>query len=398
MILNIKQFIADHITGSTISLFAGIVDEAGENLINKIRGKCILIIGGAGTIGSEYIKALVEYRPKRLIVVDLNENGLAELHRDINNTFPDHTIDVRSYAIRYADPILDSILEESSVDVCAIFSAHKHVRSEKDKWSVQALWKNNVLNYKELLEILEKRSVAHVFLASSDKAVSPASIMGASKHMAERLLFREGKSYTATAARMANVAFSSGSLLDSFINRMSKDQPIAAPTDIARYFISPQESGQLALIACFLLNDNEILFPNIQHQRPAQTFKDIAVEFLEFFDKKPMDLNKWVSMDHSPDKDRFYPVLFEASDTSGEKNVEEFYTENESVRTMDSSLLKCIQVEDGMSTNEVQNMCAEFLEAFARPSTSKADLIKCMTKWIPSFHHIERGKSLDEKR
>ena len=253
---NLSKFIGQYVTKRETSMFAQDIETNKEKLSTEIKGKKVCVIGGAGSIGSSFIKAVLRFEPKSVVVVDLNENGLAELVRDVRSTeglyVPD---EFRCYTLNFADPIFERIFrEEKGFDIVANFSAHKHVRSEKDKYSVQALIENNDIKAKRLMDLLCVYPPKHFFCVSTDKAANPVNIMGASKRIMEDLVMAYNAHFKVTTARFANVAFSNGSLPDGWIHRLQKKQPLAAPSDVKRYFVSPEESGQICMLACILGN------------------------------------------------------------------------------------------------------------------------------------------------
>ncbi len=251
---NLDKFIATAVTNRPASMFEPDIQAHRDALTREIRGRKVCVIGGAGSIGSSFIKAVLRFEPKSVVVVDLNENGLAELVRDVRSTeglyVPD---EFRCYTLNFADPIFERIFrEEKGFDIVANFSAHKHVRSEKDRYSVQALIENNDIKAKRLMDLLTVYPPKHFFCVSTDKAANPVNIMGASKRIMEDLVMAYNSKFKVTTARFANVAFSNGSLPDGWIHRLQKRQPLAAPSDVKRYFVSPEESGQICMLACIL--------------------------------------------------------------------------------------------------------------------------------------------------
>ena len=262
---NLDKFIADSVTFRPSSMFENDIKANAEKLTQEIKGKKVCVIGGAGSIGSSFIKAVLRFEPASVVVVDLNENGLAELVRDVRSTkglyVPD---EFRCYTLNFADPIFERIFrEEKGFDIVANFSAHKHVRSEKDRYSVQALIENNDIKAKKLMDLLTVYPPKHFFCVSTDKAANPVNIMGASKRIMEDLVMAYNKYFKVTTARFANVAFSNGSLPDGWIHRLQKKQPLVAPSDVKRYFVSPEESGQICMLACILGHGGEVFFPKL---------------------------------------------------------------------------------------------------------------------------------------
>ena len=287
---NLDKFISDSVTFRPVSMFAGDIEANKEKLTTEIKGKKVCVIGGAGSIGSSFIKAVLRFEPASVVVVDLNENGLAELVRDVRSTnglyVPD---EFRCYTLNFADPIFERIFrEEKGFDIVANFSAHKHVRSEKDRYSVQALIENNDIKARKLMDLLTVYPPKHFFCVSTDKAANPVNIMGASKRIMEDLVMVYNKYFKVTTARFANVAFSNGSLPDGWIHRLQKKQPLVAPSDVKRYFVSPQESGQICMLACILGNGGEVFFPKLGEDQML-TFSAICDEFVkaEGFEKDP---------------------------------------------------------------------------------------------------------------
>ena len=278
---NLQQFIADHVICRPTSMFAADIEANKETLQAEIRNKSVCVIGGAGSIGSSFIKAVLPFKPSKLIVIDLNENGLAELTRDLRSTYGMYVpAEYRAYTLNFADPIFERIFrEEKGFDIVANFSAHKHVRSEKDKYSVQALIENNDIKAKRFLDLLAVYPPRHFFCVSTDKAANPVNIMGASKRIMEDMIMAYSSKFKVTTARFANVAFSNGSLLAGFIDRLMKRQPLSSPNDVKRYFVSPEESGQICMLACILGQNREIFFPKLGAEQ-MMTFSSIADRFL----------------------------------------------------------------------------------------------------------------------
>ncbi|NQV77077.1 MAG: polysaccharide biosynthesis protein, partial [Lutibacter sp.] len=235
-----------------------------NHLSNNIKNTNILIIGGAGTIGSSYLKQLLKFKPIKITVVDINENGLTELTRDLRSSnLLDYNPEYITYPVNLLSDTFDKIFNSDTWQVVANFSAHKHVRSEKDKISVEALIKNNVYGAIKLLNLCEENPPKYFFSVSTDKAANPVNIMGASKSLMEKLILSKKQNFRVSTARFANVAFSNGSLLDGFIYRLNKKQPLSCPSDIKRFFVTPEQSGQICLLATFLGDSGNIFFPKL---------------------------------------------------------------------------------------------------------------------------------------
>ncbi|MBO4774458.1 MAG: polysaccharide biosynthesis protein, partial [Bacteroidales bacterium] len=331
----LDQFISQKVTRRDESLFLRDIEAHRQELRQAVGGASVCVIGGAGSIGSSFIKALLPFRPGKLVVVDLNENGLAELTRDLRSTeglfVPQ---EYRTYTLNFADPIFSRIFrEERGFDIVANFSAHKHVRSEKDKYAVQALIENNDLKAKRLMDLLCLFPPKHFFCVSTDKAANPVNVMGASKRIMEEMVMAYSGCFKVTTARFANVAFSNGSLPDSWLHRMRKKQPLAAPNDVRRYFVSPEESGQICLLACILGRSGEVFFPKLDEGQML-TFSSICDDFLKAEGLRKMecrdDAEARLFASRMPYGSGTCPVVYTGSDTTGEKAFEEFYVPGES--------------------------------------------------------------------
>ena len=400
--VNINQFIAEHITGRSESLFREDLMKNHDHLVNEIKNKKVLVIGGAGTIGSSFIKALLIYQPERLVVVDLSENGLTELTRDLRSTPGLHIPEnYKTYPVNFGDPVFQRIVDEQGpFDIVANFAAHKHVRSEKDHHSVSALIENNVIRAEKLLQLLLKTPPAHFFCVSTDKAANPVNIMGASKKIMEEVIMAYSRLFPITTARFANVAFSNGSLPDGFIQRVMKRQPLSAPMDVKRYFVSPEESGQICLLACILGKSGDIFFPKLEEHQ-MMTFSDIAVNFLESMHLRPQyckseEEARSVASQLTAES-TLYPVYFFQSDTSGEKAFEEFYTSSEDVDLRSFTSLGVIKNAPQKTVDEVAKMIDMLDKLINEPLTTKVQIVRVLTQFIPTFEHVETGKNLDQK-
>ena len=404
---NLDKFIADSVTFRPISMFAADIEANKETLTKEIKDKKVCVIGGAGSIGSSFIKAVLRFEPKSVVVVDLNENGLAELVRDVRSTeglfVPD---EFRCYTLNFADPIFTRIFrEEKGFDIVANFSAHKHVRSEKDRYSVQALIENNDIKAKKLMDLLCEFPPKHFFCVSTDKAANPVNIMGASKRIMEDLVMAYNDKFKVTTARFANVAFSNGSLPDGWIHRLQKKQPLAAPSDVKRYFVSPEESGQICMLACILGKGGEVFFPKLGEDQML-TFSSICDRFVEAngLEKDPCSTDaeakkKAATLKVSPrgDLEGAYPTVYFTSDTTGEKAYEEFYVPGEKI---DMERFKALGVVEQTSRHNMTEVNAFFhsLESlFAKDDFTKADVVEAIKRFIPNFEHEEKGKNLDQK-
>lgn len=369
-----------------------------EELPQNINNLKILVVGGAGTIGSNYIKEILKFEPSKIVVVDTNENDLTELTRDLRSAnIIDYQPDYVTYPVNLLSETFNKIFWSDEFDLIANFSAYKHVRSEKDKISVEALIKNNVYGAVKLLELCSKRPPKYFFSVSTDKAANPVNIMGASKSLMEKLILSKQNEFKVTTARFANVAFSNGSLLDGFLYRFQKKQPLSCPLDIKRFFVTPEQSGQICLLATFLGRSGNIFFPKLDFHEDQIYFKDIALDFLKKNQLEPFLANsekeaKSFDIDSNPGK---YPIYFFETDTSGEKTYEEFYTENEDIDITQYSSLGFIKTKNELIS--FKEVIKDFDQVFDEPNSTKADIVSIMKKYVPDFVHIETGKNLDQK-
>ncbi len=396
--INIKEFISKSITDRKQSMFLDDLTENKFELQKNIKNKSVLVIGGAGTIGSSYIKALLPFKPKSLVVVDINENGLTELTRDLRSSSIYVPKEFITYPMNYANSVFYKMFKSrKGFDIVANFSAHKHVRSEKDSFSVEALIKNNIMNAKGLLDVLELYPPSHFFCVSTDKAANPVNIMGGSKKIMEDMIMTYSTRYPVTTSRFANVAFSNGSLLNGFLERISKNQPISAPNDVTRYFVSPEESGQICLLACIIGKSGDIYFPKLKKEQ-VMTFSSIATKLLN---EHGFTIDNCLSENEAIEKSSSindkYPVYYTGSDTTGEKPYEEFYTKNEEVDLNRHVALGVVTNVKPRSISEIDKLLVSFENAFSKEITTKESIVKIMKDFLTNFDHKEAGKSLDAK-
>ena len=400
--MNLDDFVKKYVIERDESLFAKDIAENSETLSKEIKGRSVLVIGGAGSIGSSFIRAILRFEPSKLVVVDLNENGLAELTRDLRSTEGMKVPDVYlTYTLDFADPIFERIFREhGGFDIVANFSAHKHVRSEKDKYSVEALLKNNVLKAKKLLALLAEIPPRHFFCVSTDKAANPVNVMGASKRVMEDLIMSYMPNFKVTTARFANVAFSNGSLPLSFFDRVMKRQPLVAPKDVKRYFVSLEESGQICMLACILGSNGEIFFPKLGEEK-MKTFSSICDDFITAMGYTKHECAtdeeaKHFAANMKPG-DKEYPAVYFSSDTTGEKDFEEFYVEGEEKDLDRFSSLGVILSKEHRPKADVEGFLHKLENIFARPDFTKAEVVGCLKEFLPNFEHEEKGKNLDQK-
>lgn len=401
MAFNLGAFISDCVIKRDSSMFLTDIQANSDLLSRRIKGKSVLVIGGAGSIGSSFIKALLPFEPGVLVVVDINENALAELTRDLRSTKGMYVpSDYVTYPMDFASPVFAKMFRaHKGFDIVGNFSAHKHVRSEKDIYSVEALIQNNVLHAKQLLDLLSEYPPEEYFCVSTDKAANPVNIMGASKRIMEDVIFSYSDKFPVKTARFANVAFSNGSLPAGFLARIQKLQPLSAPSDVRRFFVSPEESGQICLLSCILGENRAIFFPKLEEAQ-MMTFDAIGTELLKAHGYEVLECSSdEEAIDKAEDLkngSRLYPVHYSVSDTSGEKPFEEFVTD---IETADMSRFDSLGVITGKEIPDkerIESLYEDLNEAFAR-ETSKDEIVTIMKKYLPNFEHIETGKSLDSK-
>ena len=399
---NLNNFISEYVIKRPFSMFKPDIELNKDVLTKKIVGKSVLVIGGAGSIGSSFIKAILPFKPSTLVVVDTNENALAELTRDLRSTkgmfIPKDYI---PYPMNFASSVFEKMFRfRGGFDIVGNFSAYKHVRSEKDIYSIEALLRNNVFYVKLLLDLLSEYPPEEYFCVSTDKAANPVNIMGASKRIMEDVIFSYSDRFPVKTARFANVAFSNGSLPAGFLARIQKLQPLSAPYDVRRYFVSPEESGQICLLSCILGENREIFFPKLAEAQ-MMTFDAIGTELLKahgyevlMCDSDEEAINKAVELKKGGN---LYPVHYAVSDTSGEKPFEEFVTETESAdmaRFLSLGVITGKQVPD---KKRIEKLFCDMNVAFDKGSTTKEEIIRIMKEYLPNFEHIETGKILDSK-
>jgi len=309
--------------------------------------------------------------------------------------------DYITYPMDFASPVFEKMFRNrGGFNIAANFSAHKHVRSEKDIYSVEALLQNNVLHAKQLLDLLSEYPPEEYFCVSTDKAANPVNIMGASKRIMEDVIFSYSNMFPVKTARFANVAFSNGSLPAGFLERIRKLQPLSAPSDVRRYFVSPEESGQICLLSCILGENRAIFFPKLEEAQ-MMTFDAIGTELLKAHGFKVLECcTDEEAIDKAEDLkngSNLYPVHFSISDTSGEKAFEEFVTETE---TADYSRFQSLGVITGKEIpdkGKVEKLFNELNAVFSKEETTKEEVVDIMKAYLPNFEHIETGKSLDSK-
>jgi len=400
--INLNSFISKHVVFRDNSFFKADIDEHSKELSSAIKDKSVLVIGGAGTIGSSYVKAVLRFKPAALYVVDINENGLTELTRDLRSSTAFEVPSVyRTYPINFSDMVFEKIFKnEGPFDIVANFAAHKHVRSEKDHYSIEAMIENNAFKAKTLLDLLSTNPPKKFFCVSTDKATNPVNVMGATKKLMEEVIMSYADVLPITTARFANVAFSNGSLLYGYLERMMKRQPLSCPSDVKRFFVSPKESGQICMLACMLGDSGDIFFPKLKESQ-MQFFKDITDRFIE---EVGYEIDVCKSEGEAKEKalslktqSTSYPVYYFDTNTSGEKLFEEFYAEKDEVSLDSFQSLGVIKNSVKRSKSEVDRMINDLKATMNSGNVTKAKIVEMISLFIPDFAHIEAGVSLDQK-
>jgi FlaA1/EpsC-like NDP-sugar epimerase len=372
-----------------------------EALDEAVAGGRFLVIGGAGSIGQAVVKELFGRGPRALHVIDLSENNLVELVRDIRSSFGYMDGEFRTFAVDAGSPVFKSLFHAMGPYDCVLnLSALKHVRSEKDPFTLMRMMQVNILNVDDCLRMATEAGVGKYFAVSSDKAANPANMMGASKRVMEMLLAAAGGDLPISTARFANVAFSDGSLLHGFGRRLEKRQPLSAPNDVRRYFVSAKESGELCLLSCILGNDGEIFFPKLSSELNLVTFSSIAERYLRWrgYEPHPCDTEEEararVGELSSAGK---WPCYFFESDTTGEKDYEEFFVEGEEVDLERFSAVGVVRNSASCAPELLGHFLDEIRGMLDTGRWSREDILGLLHSVLPDFAHQETGKYLDDK-
>ncbi len=387
--------------GRTKELFIDDIGNYNNKLITIVKNSSFLVIGGAGSIGQAVTKEIFKRNPKKLHVVDISENNMVELVRDIRSSFGYIDGEFATFALDIGSIEYDAFIKnDGQYDYVLNLSALKHVRSEKDPFTLMRMCETNIFNTDKTLQQSINNGTKKYFCVSTDKAANPVNMMGASKRIMEMFVMRKSKQIDVSMARFANVAFSDGSLLHGFNQRIEKNQPIVAPNDIKRYFVTPQESGELCLMSCIFGENRDVFFPKLSENLHLITFSEIAVKYLNNLGYEPYlckDEEEARSLAKTLPSQGKWPCLFTPSDTTGEKDFEEFFTDKE---VLDMSkfdnlgIIKNEAIYDEKLLNEFEKNINKFKENL---SWTKEDIVKEFFKLIPDFGHKEIGKYLDSK-
>ncbi len=373
-----------------------------EILDSLVQSSKFLVLGGAGTIGQAVTKEIFARNPQKLHVVDISENNMVELVRDLRSSFGYIDGDFQTFALDIGSVEYDAFIEaDGEYDYVLNLSALKHVRSEKDPFTLMRMIETNIFNTEKTVKQSIAKGVKKYFCVSTDKAANPANMMGASKRIMEMFLMKYSDDIDISMARFANVAFSDGSLLNGFNQRIEKQQPIVAPNDVKRYFVVPKEAGELCLMSCLLGENGDIFFPKLSEELHLITFSDIAVRYLQAKGFEPLLCQ---SEDEAREKAKQlplgnqYPCLFTPSDTTGEKDFEEFFTKNEE---LDFDRFNNLAVIKNQKTSVDKKLLDEFSNkiesCLEQKKWTKQEIVELFHRMIPNFGHKETGKYLDGK-
>ncbi|SUJ13311.1 UDP-glucose 4-epimerase [Sphingobacterium spiritivorum] len=394
--MNILNFI-----GRKQELFNQDIQKHEEGLETIVSNSKFLVIGGAGSIGQATTKEIFKRNPKKLHVVDISENNMVELVRDIRSSFGYIEGDFQTFALDIGSIEYDAFWEaDGDYDYVLNLSALKHVRSEKDPYTLMRMIDVNVFNTDKTLQQAIDKGVKKYFCVSTDKAANPVNMMGASKRIMEMFLMRRSKEITISTARFANVAFSDGSLLHGFNKRIEKRQPIVAPNDIKRYFVIPKESGELCLMSCIFGENRDIFFPKLSENLHLITFAEIAEKYLKEIGYEPYlcgDENEARALVHTLPQQGKWPCLFTVSDTTGEKDFEEFFTEHETLDMNRFENLGVIKNELKIEEDKLQLFESAIQNMKSNKKWKKEQIVDLFFQMIPDFGHKETGKYLDAK-
>ncbi|WP_318439221.1 UDP-N-acetylglucosamine 4,6-dehydratase [Photobacterium leiognathi] len=387
--------------GRSETLFTKDIASYNKELEHMVSSSRFLVLGGAGSIGQAVTKEIFKRNPKKLHVVDISENNMVELVRDIRSSFGYINGDFQTFALDIGSVEYDAFIKaDGQYDYVLNLSALKHVRSEKDPFTLMRMIDVNVFNTDKTIQQSIDAGVKKYFCVSTDKAANPVNMMGASKRIMEMFLMRKSEQMEISTARFANVAFSDGSLLHGFNQRIQKRQPIVAPNDIKRYFVTPQESGELCLMSCIFGENRDIFFPKLSEALHLISFADIAVKYLEQLGYEPhlceTEEEARQLAQTLPEQGK-WPCLFTASDTTGEKDFEEFFTDKEELDMSRFENLGIIK-NDPLYEQELLTLFENSIaEMKGERAWTKEQIVKLFFTMIPDFGHKETGKYLDSK-
>ena len=387
--------------GRTSTLFGDDIDVLSDDLSSLVESSRFLVIGGAGSIGQAVTKEIFKRSPKVLHVVDISENNMVELVRDVRSTIGYIEGDFRTFALDCGSPEFEALISsEGPYDYVFNLSALKHVRSEKDPYTLMRMLSVNIFNTIKTFRLARDNGAKKYFCVSTDKAANPVNMMGASKRIMEMFLMRESETMPISMARFANVAFSDGSLLHGFNQRFAKRQPFSAPNDVRRYFVTPQESGELCLMSGLLGENREIFFPKLSEYLHLITFSDIAERYLRQMSYEPF---RCASEEEARDRaaeliaKKQWPCYFFSSDTTGEKDFEEFFTDKEDLDMCRFDGVGAIKNQPIYDSQKLDDFSFGVQALREKGSWDKQDILDLFFDLLPEFAHKETGKYLDQR-
>jgi FlaA1/EpsC-like NDP-sugar epimerase len=390
-----------NLIGRNEEFFSNDVQSVEIELSKKVKSSNFLVIGGAGSIGQAVTKEIFKRNPLKLHVVDISENNMVELVRDLRSSFGYIDGDFQTFALDIGSIEYDAFIEaDGKYDYVLNLSALKHVRSEKDPYTLMRMIDVNVFNTEKTINQSIIKGTKKYFCVSTDKAANPVNMMGASKRIMEMYLMSLSHHVNISTARFANVAFSDGSLLHGFNQRIQKRQPIVAPNDIKRYFVTPKESGELCLMSCIFGENRDIFFPKLNERLHLISFADIAVKYLAELGYEPYlcksEDEARALMSTLPQQKK-WPCLFTNSDTTGEKDFEEFFTDSEKLDVSRFENFGIIKNDGDFSQEKIELFSSSIIEMKQAKKWNKEQLVDLFFKMIPDFGHKETGKYLDSK-
>lgn len=387
--------------GRKIKLLDNDIERNEFELCQIIKNSSFLVIGAAGTIGQAVVKEIFKRNPLKLHVVDISENNMVELVRDLRSSHGYIEGDFQTFSLDIGSVEYDAFMDlDGNFDYVLNLSALKHVRSEKDPFTLMRMIDVNIFNTEKTIKQSIEKGTKKYFCVSTDKAANPVNMMGASKRIMEMYLIKHSEKINISTARFANVAFSDGSLLHSFNQRILKKQPIVAPNDIKRYFVTPQEAGELCLMSCLFGENRDIFFPKLNENLHLISFAEIAVKYLEYLGFEPFLCNSEEEsrelMNNLPHQKK-WPCLFNSTDTTGEKDFEEFYTEKESLDLTRFENIGIIKNKFIYEEGKINLFSTSIQKMKEDKKWNKEQILKLFHQMIPDFAHKETGKYLDSK-
>jgi len=372
-----------------------------KELEKTIGSSSFLVIGGAGSIGQSVTTEIFKRNPKLLHVIDISENNLVELVRNLRSSIGYQNGEFKTYAIDCSQPEYDALINyQKKYDYILNLSALKHVRSEKDPFTLMRMIQTNILNTIKTYHSAQIHNSKKYFCVSTDKAANPVNLMGATKRIMELCLSSEYKNLDFSMSRFANVAFSDGSLLHGFNQRFLKQQPLSAPTDTKRYFVTPQESGELCLLSAIFGNKNEIFFSKRNKELKLTSFSDIAINYITSKGYEPYICDYESEAREKCSqliKQKKWPLYLFQSDTTGEKSFEEFYTKDEEVDFDKFDGIGIVKNKNSVDRKIIENFYKEIDVLIKNQEWTKLDLLKLIKSVLPKLDHEEKGKYLDSR-